>query len=430
VSLKNKLVLCGVVSATALLVSVVTYSPLGLMAVPMMLLIATDLGVPFRRRPEAKLRAARSVQQKVLVTDPVLVELTVENDGADIERLTAEDRVPSETRLARGSTGMLCAIPHGKSATLRYQVSLQQPAEIRFGGTEVRIQSILALFETRISIPAPAILRAYPRLMSRKVAAGRAKALTWTGSSPSRYRGGRVEFIDIRDYVAGDPLKDVNWKASARLGRKLVNAWSVERGLDCIIVVDMSLDILPTVGDWNARGDVITCSYELASTLIASGNRVGMLIMGTTPAKIRPGFGTRHLRLMLDQLVLAQPGLAWKMERVDEFLESFFRTQYRNRGGALIFVAPGVDTSLLRVQRDLVAKGFTCNSVVVNTLENEAAAIYGRKLESSEKIRQGSRFARSELDWFETQLSKCSQVNEWRSDRGFLGLEEAMVNAT
>lgn len=429
-NLKNKLVLCGVVSVAAVLISFVTYSPLGLIAVPLITLLVSDLGFPAPRNQFSKLIVDRKVQQKVLVKESVLVELAVTNGGGDLERITVEDGVPGGVRVTRGSTALACTLRHGSTATLRYEVTLGEPSEVRFEATTIRIQSVFGLFETRLTLPAPAAIRVYPRLLSRRIAAGRAKALTWTGSSPSKYRGGRVEFIDIREYVSGDPLKDVNWKASARLGRSLVNTWSVERGLDCIIVVGMSTDSLPQVGDWSARGDVITCTYELASALIGARNRVGMLIMGTTPAKVKPGFGSKHLRVMLDQLVLAQPGSAWKMERVGEFLESFFRTQYRNRGGALVFVVPGVDASLMRVEREMVGKGFTCNSVIVNTLEKEVVAISERKIVKQERLARGSRLARAELDWFETQLSSFSKVTEWRGNRGFLPLEEALVTAS
>ena len=423
------MVLCGVVAATSVLVAVVTYSPLGLLAVPATLLLVIDLGVPTEKRSVADIKVRRSLQQKVLVDEPVLVELSVGNEGGGIERATVEDMVPPGAQVSRGSSSLACELPSGAQATLRYEVRLEQPTEVRFEGTVVRLQSVFGLLERRLVMPSQAVVRAYPSLLSRRISAGRARALSWNGSSPSKYRGGRVDFMDIREYVAGDPLKDVNWKASARLARRLVNTWSVERGLDCIIVVDMLSDIVPMVSTWSARGEIISCTYELASSLIGAGNRVGMLIMGTTPAKIRPGFGSRHLRVMLDQLVVAQPGSAWKMEKVDEFLESFFRAQYRNRGGALLFVAPGVDVSLVRVQRDLSAKGFGCGTVIVNTLEDEAASISSGNVASGEKSQRALRLARAELDWFESELSSYSRVTEWTRRGGFVELKEAAARA-
>jgi uncharacterized protein (DUF58 family) len=409
------------------MISVLTYSPFGIVAIPLVLLVALDLGPPASAsvgKGRVDLIATRKLQQKIMVDESVLVELTVKNQGSKKERLTLADTVPAGARIVGGSPALVCALPHGAEATMRYEIVMEQPTEIHYETVEVRIQSVFGLLEERISLPASAVLRAYPRLMSRRLAAGEAKSLAWAGSSPSRYKGGRIEFVDIRGYVSGDPLRDINWKASARLGKKLVNEWSVERGLDCIVVVDMSHENIPEIGDWSARREIITCSYELANTLISSGNRVGMLILGATPIKIRPAFGSRHLRLMLDQLVVSQPGSAWKMEHVDWFLESFFRAQYRKRGGTLVFVTAGVNTSLLRVERELVRKGFTCNSVIVNTMENERTRITSRKLVGKEKLESGFRLAKAELEWFETQLSSFSLVTEWRSETGFVTMEE------
>ena len=407
-------------SVLAIMISVLTYSPLGLIAVPLVLLISYDLGPPRARGDRPNLGVTRVVQQKAMVEERVLVELRFENRGGDLERLTLKDMVPPGARIVRGSPEMVCGLRRNGTVTMRYEIALEQPSEISFEGTEVRVQSLLGLFEQKFVLPSAVSLRAYPKLLSRKMAAGEAKALAWAGSSPSRYKGGRIEFIDIRGYVPGDPLKDINWKASARLGRHLVNEWSVERGLDCIVVVDMSAENLPVIGDWSGQGGDNLLLLRAREHPDCVGNRVGMLILGATPIKIRPGFGSRHLRLMLDQLVLSQPGSAWKMEHVDWFLEAFFRTQYRKRGGTLVFVTAGVNTSLLRVEKEMVGKGFTCNSVIVNTLEKERSTITARKLVADEKLQSGFRLARAELDWFETQLSSVSSVTEWGRERGFI----------
>ncbi len=408
------------IAVLGLWISVATYSAIGLIAVPLLLFIAMDVGEPWRPRSKIDLAVRRSLgSSKALVNEPVLVQLTLTNRGEDIDRLTLEDALPEGAVLARGSVFLECGLRKGAEATLRYEVSLEQPIELRFGDCRVKVQSVFGLTETRLTLTAPASLRVYPKLLSRRIATGRAKAFTWTGSAPSKLKGGRIEFMDIRNYVSTDPIRDINWRASARLGKKVVNEWSPERGLDCIIVVDLSSENLPVVGDWSARGEVITCTYELASSLIAAGNRVGMLVLGSTVSKIRPGFGSRHLRRMLDQLVNSLPGSVWKVERIEEFLETFFRTQYRNSGGTLFFISAGISMPLLGAVRTLSKKRFSCNCVFLNTLESEKAAILRQKVVEEEAEEVGNRLARAELDWFELQFVTFSKVYEWRIGSGF-----------
>jgi hypothetical protein len=184
-------------------------------------------------------------------------------------------------------------------------------------------------------------------------------------------------------------------------------------------VVNLSSENIPVVGDWSARGEVITCTYELASSLVASGNRVGMLVLGSTVARIKPGFGSRHLRRMLDQLVNSLPGSAWKVQHIEEFLETFFRTQYRNSGGTLFFISAGISMPLFEAVKTLSTKKFSCTNVFVNTFGSEAAAVIQEKVVRKDAENVGLRLARAELDWFELQFEAISKVYEWRLDSGF-----------
>ena len=315
---------------------------------------------------------------------------------------------------------MLCGLPTGEKATLRYEVRFSDPGEHFFGSCHLRLQTMFGLAGGDLDIPAPATIRVYPRRLVKTLATGPAKAFGWSGVTPSRYKGGRLEFVDIREYSVGDPLKDVNWRASARAGRMLVNEWRIERGLDCVVVVDLSSESLPKVGDWNARADVITAAYELTSSLVAAGNRVGMLVMGSILKKIRPGFGSKHLQLMVENLVDSHEGTVWSMGFTEEFLEMFFRRQYTTRGGTLFFIFAWPSADLYETVTSLSAKGFTCNSVLVDVLGAEQAALRRQNLLGPGEAEFGLRFARAEEDFHKGTLASASNVYVWRAGEGFI----------
>ena len=315
---------------------------------------------------------------------------------------------------------MLCGLKTGEHATLRYEIKLGEPGEHAFGLCSVRLQSMFGLTERTLELPIPTHVRVYPRHLVKGLATGPAKAFGWSGVTPSRYKGGRLDFIHIREYTVGDPLKEVNWKASARLGRTLVNQWRIERGLDCVVIVDLSSEGLPKVREWSARPEVITAAYELASSLVGAGNRVGMLVMGSIPKKIRPGFGSRHLQIMVENLVDSQEGTVWSMGYTEAFLEFFFRKQYTTRGGTLFFVFAWPSPALFETVASLSEKGFACNSVLVDALGGEERALKRLKILSSEEAEFGFRFARAEEDYFKGMLSSASNVYVWRAGEGFI----------
>ncbi len=398
----------------------------------MLLFVAFDLRNPLPRPLKTGLTVSRHVSEtKALMGVPVMVELTLENHGRGVEKVLLHDALPTMTtersrgippahaKVTKGSTSLLCGMVEGGRVTLRYEVQFSEPGEYQFESCSVRLQSMFGLSERALVLPSPLAVRVYPRRLVKMVDTGLAKAFGWSGVTPSKYRGGRLDFMNIRSYAFGDPLKDVNWKASGRLGKMLVNEWHVERGLDCVIIVDLSAGSLPRVGEWNGRGEVITSAYELACSLIGSGNRVGLLVMGAYLDKARPGFGSKQLRAMVEMLVDSREGEIWSVKYAEHFLELFFSKQYTLRKGTLFFVFAWPSVELLEAVSSLSRKGFVCNSVLVNALGGEEQALTEQRILRPREVEFGSRFARAEEDSFRAMLAAFSNVYSWTAGSGF-----------
>jgi uncharacterized protein (DUF58 family) len=398
-----------------------------------LLLVAFDLRIPLPQPQKTALTVSRRVSEtKALMGIPVLVELTLGNHGHRIEKVLLHDTLPKLAKssyfhdippargvVTKGSTSLLCGMDEGGRATLRYEVKFSEPGEYRFESCSVRLQSMFGLAERALVIPTPLTVRVYPRRLVKNLDTGPAVAFGWSGVTPSRYRGGRLDFMNIRSYASGDPLKDVNWRASGRFGKMLVNEWHVERGLDCVVIVDLSAGSLPRVGEWNGRGEVVTSAYELASSLVGSGNRVGLLVMGGSLDKVKPGFGSRQLRAMVEMLVNSREGEIWSMKYTEQFLQMFFRRQYALRKGTLFFVFAWPGVELLESVSSLSRKGFVCNSVLVDALGGEGQALTEQRILRPREVEFGLRFARAELESFKAMLAPVSDLYVWTAGGGF-----------
>jgi uncharacterized protein (DUF58 family) len=412
-----------VAAAAGLWLSVVDYSYAGVGAIMLILFVAFDMRKPLPSDSEGRYALTRRAPEKAFTGDTVLIELALSNSGDDIERLHVEDGPPYSAQVVRGSVSLDGPLARNSEVTLRYEVVLREPGEFAFGTTKVRLRSMFGLSERSFIFYAPFSVRVYPKHLTPKLSPLRARAFGWAGTTPSRYRGGRLEFLNIRGYMSGDRIRDVNWKASARLGERLVNEWEAERGLDCVVIVDLFSDDVPKVGEWSARGDVIEAAYELTSSFMTSGNRVGMLILGGLLYKVKPGFGMRRLRAMVEGMVDSKEGGVWNLENVEEFLEKFYRKQYVRRGGTLFFVSAGANLRLLSAVALLARRGFVCNTVMVDILRSEGSALTERSLLNAEEVELGFRFAHAELDWFENRLASYSNVFEWSREHGVVQLK-------
>lgn len=113
-----------------------------------------------------------------------------------------------------------------------------------------------------------------------------------------------------RDYAPGDPLRRVQWKATARHDRLIVHEFDREPSGDLWLILD--LDAAVQAGrDAEATieyGVILTAS--LAAQLLRQGERraVGLVTSGRAPIVLAPGRGQGQLWKILEALALAEPG--------------------------------------------------------------------------------------------------------------------------
>ena len=92
------------------------------------------------------------------------------------------------------------------------------------------------------SIDVPGRLRALPPFDSRRHLPSRLATLRQLdGRSAVRTRGQGTEFDSLRDYVEGDDVRSIDWRATARRRNVVVRTWQPERDRRVIIVLDLSL---------------------------------------------------------------------------------------------------------------------------------------------------------------------------------------------
>ncbi len=153
-----------------------------------------------------------------------------------------------------------------------------------------------------IELLSPAVLARIDNyaLLARTVVDG-----VLSGLHRSLLQGYGSEFFQYRDYVPGDDLKYLDWKAFARLDRYYIKLFQEETNMNCCFVLDTSASMA-------YRGDRAPCTkLRYASMLVAclayvsrrQGDRVGFYAYneGLTSA-IRPGTRTGHLHRVLVEI--------------------------------------------------------------------------------------------------------------------------------
>jgi uncharacterized protein (DUF58 family) len=106
---------------------------------------------------------------------------------------------------------------------------------------------------------------------------GRKVDSPFAGEYRSAFHGQGMEFEDVRPYVPGDDVRQLDWNVTARLGVPHIKQFREERELQLMLVADVSASMRFGRKDRDKRKSMATVVGALAFAALRSGDRVGML---------------------------------------------------------------------------------------------------------------------------------------------------------
>ncbi len=285
------------------------------------------------------------------------------HDGADVEHVTRA-MAPTPYVALHPATGLVAGLADelpvveigprrwGRRVLGEELICLTTPwAGYRWGpvplhGDGLRVLPQTSRFDSRAETPRPIGL---------------------VGLNRSPRLGAGIEFADIRPFQAGDRLRKISWRVSARSRELHVTTSPAEEDSGVLLVVDAlgdhgrsgGLDGEPSSLDQSVRA-----AAALAEHHIRAGDRVGVRVVGGDGGHLGYGAGTRHLRVLFDLLAGVRPG------ELPEGIAS--RLQLRVTGGSVVFVfSPMLGAAIVTATASLVQRGLPV--VVVDTLPPDAS---------------------------------------------------------
>jgi uncharacterized protein (DUF58 family) len=126
-----------------------------------------------------------------------------------------------------------------------------------------------------------------------------------SGQRTSHEQGAGSEFLGLRDYRTGDPLRNVDWKATARHGKPVVKRFGQDQQLELVIAVDAGRRSQLAAGSLTRFGHYVNVAAQLAERCLHNGDRAATLVFADRVlGELPPGHGSRHvmrLRSLLGQ---------------------------------------------------------------------------------------------------------------------------------
>jgi uncharacterized protein (DUF58 family) len=226
-------------------------------------LAARPDGLSLTRRPVGTVRLGQA-------TETVLV--TENGSGRRINAWVRDAWQPSAG--ASGNRHRLRLAP-GDGALLRTPLVPRRRGDLRAMGVTVRVSGPLGLASRQAGRQVPGVVRALPSFESRKHLPSRlARLRELDGRSAVRIRGQGTEFDSLREYVRGDDVRSIDWRATARSAGVVVRTWQPERDRRVVLVLDTSRVSAGRVDDVPRLDSAMDAALLLAALAARAGDRV------------------------------------------------------------------------------------------------------------------------------------------------------------
>jgi uncharacterized protein (DUF58 family) len=159
--------------------------------------------------------------------------------------------------------------------------------DLHAAGVTLRSFGPLGLAARQQTRDVPGTLRSLPRFASRRHLPSRlARLRELDGRAAVRARGQGTEFDSLRDYVRGDDVRAIDWRASARARNVVVRTWQPERDRRVVLVLDTSRTSAARVDDVPRLDSAMDAVLLLSALAHRAGDRIS-LVAGDNRIRLR-----------------------------------------------------------------------------------------------------------------------------------------------
>ena len=294
------------------------------------LVLLADAVLALRRAP---LRVERVHAHSLALGAWTNVRMRVLNEGARDEDVLVFDGYPERTEFEGLPRAVLA--PAGKGVEFEYRLRGLRRGEGRFRACDLLRRSPLGLWDVRERSDVASSVRIYPNFTA--VAGFTLHALEsriqLMGIRRRQRRGEGLEFRQMRDYQAGDVLRQIDWKATSRRQRTISREYQEERDQQVLFLVDCSRRMRAVDGDLSHFDHCLNALLLVAYVALRQGDSVALATFGGVDRRLPAVKGRQSMTALLNAVY----DLETTLEPPD-YLEAAARLKAFQRRRALVIV--------------------------------------------------------------------------------------------
>lgn len=224
----------------------------------------------------ARLVLSREGDTSVRSGDSASVSVLIANPTGRRLRGSVRDAWPPSSHASPRSRELL--VGPGERRRVTTTLTPSRRGDARSAGVTVRSVGPLGVAGRQRTLQAPWTVRTLPPFHSRRHLPGKLSRLReLEGRHTAMVRGQGSEFDSLRDYVPGDDVRSIDWRATARDDGVVVRTWRPERDRRVLIVLDTGRTSAGRVGDTPRLDHSMDAALLLTALAGKAGDRVDFM---------------------------------------------------------------------------------------------------------------------------------------------------------
>jgi len=271
-------------------------------------LVLIDLVILYRRKYEI-LEGSRKLPERFSFGDDNKVEIEIRNLLPFRVRCEVVDELPPQFQI-RDFFRKSWLLP-GEVWSFAYTLKPMERGEFQFGTLNVFISTPQGLLSRKMEATGEFTVKVYPSFMQMRKFEIMAisNRLSDVGIKKVRKFGHQMEFDQIREYIEGDDIRTINWKATARRDHLMVNQYQDEKSQQIFSLIDMGRTMKMPFDGKSLLDYAINTSLVLSNIAMLKHDKAGLITFNEKVRCLLPARKeARHLQVIMEMLYAQQTG--------------------------------------------------------------------------------------------------------------------------
>jgi len=193
--------------------------------------------------------------------------------------------------------------------SIRYRLRPTARGRFMFAGVQLLVRSPLRLWQQSRVVGAAQHVEVFPNFapLTRMALLSAEQATNLIGAHVRRRRGEGTDFKQLREYRVGDSLRQIDWKATARVRKPISREYQDERNQQVVLMLDTGRRMLARDGVLGHFDQSLDAGLLVAYLALRQGDAVGLHASGGEQRWVPPVHGTGAIQTLLKASFDLQP---------------------------------------------------------------------------------------------------------------------------